>query len=84
MKLIDKNITGIVNNMKDAEKLGQCYLKLQKVSAELFEIMERYPNVKHVKDNLGEAMQGISDIAHAIYIEAHELKKEEDKNERNT
>ncbi len=78
-QLLEKNITGIGNNMKDAEKLGQCYLKLQKVSAELFEIMERHPDVKHVKDNLRKAMQGISDIAHDIYTEAHRLKEEEDK-----
>ena len=68
--------------MKDAQRLGQLYLKLQEVSGELFEIMERHPSVKHVKDNLGESMESLSDIAHKIQSEAHELKKEETKDEK--
>jgi hypothetical protein len=66
--------------MKDAQKLGDIYLQLQLISAELFEIMERHPDVIHVKQNLGEAMHGLSSIAHDIYTEAHQLKKEEDQN----
>jgi hypothetical protein len=67
--------------MKDAQKLGDIYLQLQLISSELFEIMERHPNVIHVKKNLGEAMHGLYSIAHDIYREAHELKKEEDNDE---
>lgn len=76
LQMLHKKI--LEDTMNDAQRLGELYLTLQGVSAELFEIMERHPDVKHIKDNLGKAMGGLSSIAHEIYSEAHALKKEEE------
>lgn len=66
---------------KDVIKLIDIWEQLHEIGGELDEIEKRHPKVSHLIKALDSSKATLLEIAHIVFLEAHALEKEKEKDE---